>query len=130
MLNLAANAITCFSIRPLQLFSLLGVLATAGTVLLALVYLVSYFCSITVPGLTTLYLLLLANLSVLLLGFGTLGEYIGRIYIETKRRPLYVVSRTINLDEVPPQTGHVFPGPHHQALIPAGGNNEVENRRR
>jgi dolichol-phosphate mannosyltransferase len=130
MLNLAANAITCFSIRPLQLFSLLGVLATTGTVLLAIVYLVSYFCSLTVPGLTTLYLLLLANLSVLLLGFGTLGEYIGRIYIETKRRPLFVVSRTINLDEPTSHITHTFQGPHHQTVISATSSREARIDRR
>jgi hypothetical protein len=45
----------------------------------------------------TTYLLLLANLSVMLLGFGTLGEYVGRIYLETKRRPLYVIEQSINL---------------------------------
>jgi dolichol-phosphate mannosyltransferase len=51
-----------------------------------------------VPGLTTVYLLLLANLAVMLLGFGTIGEYVGRIYIETKKRPLFVIDRTANLD--------------------------------
>jgi dolichol-phosphate mannosyltransferase len=96
--NLAVNAITCFSIRPLQFFSLAGMLALLGTVALTLVYLGSHLFAYTVPGLTTVYLLLLANLAVLLLGFGTLGEYIGRIYMETKRRPLFLVERTINLD--------------------------------
>jgi dolichol-phosphate mannosyltransferase len=96
--NLAVNAITCFSIRPLQFFSLLGMLALLGTVALTFVYLGSHLFAYTVPGLTTVYLLLLGNLAVLLLGFGTLGEYVGRIYMETKRRPLFLVERTINLD--------------------------------
>jgi dolichol-phosphate mannosyltransferase len=98
LLNLALNAITCFSIKPLQLFSLMGALASLGTMLLALVYLGSYLFSYPLPGLTTIYLLLLANLTVLLLGFGAVGEYIGRIYVETKRRPLFLVDRTVNLD--------------------------------
>jgi dolichol-phosphate mannosyltransferase len=102
LLNLAANALTCFSIKPLQLFSLLGCFAFLGTLILALVYLGSYLFAYTVPGLTTIYLLLLANLAVMLLGFGSLGEYIGRIYIETKRRPLFLVERTINLEESTP----------------------------
>lgn len=97
MLNLAANAITCFSIRPLQLFSLGGFATLAITILAALGYLARYFLGATVPGLTTVYLLLLGNLGVMMLGFGTLGEYIGRIYIEAKQRPLFVVERTINL---------------------------------
>jgi dolichol-phosphate mannosyltransferase len=99
LLNLAANAITCFSIKPLQLFSVLGFLALGGTACLAAAYLCSYLFAFTMPGLTTIYLLMLANLAVLLLGFGTLGEYIGRIYIETKQRPLFLIDRTINLDE-------------------------------
>jgi glycosyltransferase involved in cell wall biosynthesis len=102
LLGLAANAVTCFSIRPLQLFSLMGVLALAATLALALVYLGSFLFAVTLPGLTTVYLLLLANLAVLLLGFGALGEYVGRIYIESKRRPLFLIEHAINLDEAPP----------------------------
>jgi dolichol-phosphate mannosyltransferase len=97
MLNLAANAITCFSIKPLQLFSLFGFLTLGATIAAAMVYLASYCFGATVPGLTTIYLLLLANLGVMLVGFGTLGEYVGRIYIETKHRPLYLIERTINV---------------------------------
>jgi glycosyltransferase involved in cell wall biosynthesis len=99
MLNLAANALTCFSIRPLQLFSLMGMGAALVTILMALFTLGSYLFAYTVPGLTTIYLLLMCTLTVLLLGFGALGEYIGRIYVETKRRPLFLIDRTINLPQ-------------------------------
>jgi polyisoprenyl-phosphate glycosyltransferase len=98
LLNLAANAITCFSIRPLQLFSLFGFATLAGTITLAVIYLITWLLGYSLPGLTTVYLLLLANLAVLLLGFGTLGEYIGRIYIEAKGRPMFLVEHTINFD--------------------------------
>ena len=97
MLNLAANAITCFSIKPLQLFSLFGFLTLGATVFLAMTCLARYCFGAAVPGLTTIYLLLLANLGVMLVGFGTVGEYVGRIYIETKHRPLYLIERTINV---------------------------------
>ena len=98
MLNLAANAITCFSIKPLQLFSLFGFHdarrdGRRGAGLIDLL-----FPRHTVPGLTTIYLLLLANLGVMLVGFGTVGEYVGRIYIEAKHRPLFLVERTINVN--------------------------------
>src|SRR5205807_9288531 len=115
LLNLAANAITCFSIKPLQLFSLTGVAAVFGTFCLALVYIGSWLFSYTVPGLTTVYLLMLANLAVMLLGFGAIGEYVGRIYIETKRRPLFLIDRAVNLDAAPraaePQTFLDLPPP-------------------
>jgi dolichol-phosphate mannosyltransferase len=112
LVNLAINAITCFSIKPLQWFSWMGAIASLGTIALALVYLGSYAFAYTLPGLTTVYLLLLAILTVLLLGFGTLGEYVGRIYIESKGRPLFLIERTINLDA--PSTGnpHVAGEPH------------------
>jgi dolichol-phosphate mannosyltransferase len=97
LINIAVNAIVSFSIKPLQLFSALGCLALFATVVLALVYLGMYLFTGTVPGLTTIYLLLLGNLAVSLLGFGAMGEYVGRIYLETKERPLFLVDRTVNM---------------------------------
>jgi dolichol-phosphate mannosyltransferase len=44
-------------------------------------------------------MLLLVNLGVLSLGIGILGEYIAKIYAETKRRPLWLVDYTLNLGE-------------------------------
>jgi dolichol-phosphate mannosyltransferase len=104
MLNLAANAVTCFSIRPLQFFTLAGAAIAGLTGVLALVYLAAFLLGYAIPGLTTVYLLLLAIVAAQLLGFGVLGEYIGRIYVESKRRPLFLVERTINL-EAPPAAG-------------------------
>jgi polyisoprenyl-phosphate glycosyltransferase len=101
LVNLAANAITCFSIKPLQLFSLAGVGALVGVFLMTLFTLGGWLFSYAVPGLTTLYLLMLANLAVMLLGFGAIGEYVGRIYIETKQRPLFLIDRAVNLDAKP-----------------------------
>ncbi len=97
LLNYAVEAITCFSIKPLRLFSIFGLATLALTALLAVYYLARFLFGQSAPGMPTTYLLLLANLGVMLLGFGTLGEYVGRIYLETKRRPLYVIERTINL---------------------------------
>ncbi|HKD35177.1 MAG TPA: glycosyltransferase family 2 protein [Pirellulales bacterium] len=97
LINYAINAITCFSTKPLQLFSIFGLATLAVTAVLAIYYLSRFLLGLSAPGMPTTYLLLLANLSVMLLGFGTLGEYVGRIYLETKRRPLYLIERAINL---------------------------------
>lgn len=93
------NAITTFSIKPLRLFSLFGAGILIFSVIMALVYLGNYLVNkVKVPGFTTTYLLLLLNLGVMSLGFGVLGEYIGNIYNETKRRPLWIVHKTKNIE--------------------------------
>jgi len=102
LLGFVANALTCLSVRPVQLYSLAGGLVLAMTVGLALAHGIGCLLGGGLPGLTGLHLLLLANLGVMLVGFGTLGEYAGRAYFEAKRRPLYLIERTINLDAAVP----------------------------
>jgi dolichol-phosphate mannosyltransferase len=92
------NAVFNFSVKPLRVFSLFGLGVLALTAVLAAVYLVMAFLTHPPPGVTTVLLLLLMNLGVLSLGIGVLGEYIGKIYAESKRRPLYLVDYTLNFD--------------------------------
>jgi dolichol-phosphate mannosyltransferase len=95
------NAVFNFSIKPLRMFSVfgLGVLALVG--LLTVMYLVMSFVTRPPPGLTTVLMLLLMNLGILSLGIGILGEYIAKIYAESKRRPLWLVDYTLNLNTQP-----------------------------
>src|SRR5581483_7865641 len=95
LFDFAANAVTCFPIRPLQMLTLAGAAALAGTVAATIAWLAG------VPGLTAVHLLLLTQIAVTLLGLGVVGEYVGRTYVESKGRPLFLVDRTINLDEAP-----------------------------
>jgi glycosyltransferase involved in cell wall biosynthesis len=92
------NALFNFSIKPLRMFSVLGLGILGLTACLVVLYLVMSFAADPPPGLTTVVLLLLANLGVMALGIGILGEYIAKIYAETKRRPLWIVDYTLNLD--------------------------------
>jgi glycosyltransferase involved in cell wall biosynthesis len=92
------NAVFNFSIKPLRMFSLFGVSVLGLTVLLAVVYLVMSFLTYPPPGVTTVLMLLLANLGVMSLGIGVLGEYIAKIYFESKRRPLFLVDYTLNVE--------------------------------
>lgn len=91
MIAFAIDAITGFSTVPLRLASWLGVafgllgIAALGWVGLA------YYLSGTVQGWTSLAGLILIIGSVQMLMLGIFGEYIGRMYMETKRRPLYVI---------------------------------------
>lgn len=98
LIDFTIRALTSFSIAPLRMFGALGLAVLGFTVVYALATSAMWLLGGAIPGLTTVYLLLLAILGILSLGIGTLGEYIGRIYIETKRRPLWVVADTANLE--------------------------------
>jgi dolichol-phosphate mannosyltransferase len=97
MLRFAIDGITSFSIVPLRAAIWLGVMAglIAGVAAAWAVY--ARFEDRVVPGWTTLMILVGLGSSAQLLMTGILGEYVGRIYEEVKRRPLYIVSREVNL---------------------------------
>ena len=98
MLRFAVDCITSFSTVPLRIAIWLGVIA--GMIALAggvwAIY-VKLFGQGVVPGWTTIMILVSGGSSAQLLMTGILGEYVGRIYEEVKRRPLYVVRDEINL---------------------------------
>ncbi len=91
MISFAVDAITGFSIAPLRLafYLALGAIALAG--LLAVYALVGWWLTDTVPGWTSLLLLFLLFSSVQLACISIVGEYVGRTYMQTKQRPLFVV---------------------------------------
>jgi dolichol-phosphate mannosyltransferase len=97
MFRFAIDGITSFSTVPLRMATWLGLLA--GLVALAGVgwALYSKFFGGVVRGWTTIMILVGLGSSAQLLMTGILGEYVGRIYEEVKRRPLYVVQDAINL---------------------------------
>ena len=98
-LRIAFNGIVGFSIRPLQIASLLGGLIAVGAFLLGLWILVEKLIlqvELT-PGLTWTIVLITFLSGVQLLSLGIMGEYVGRIYEEVKERPMYIVEKTENL---------------------------------
>jgi dolichol-phosphate mannosyltransferase len=95
MVGLAFDALTSFSIVPLRLASYLG-LALGLLSLLMLGYtLGSWALGHVVEGWTSLLTVVLILGSTQLILFGLLGEYVGRLYLETKRRPLFVIDRVL-----------------------------------
>jgi dolichol-phosphate mannosyltransferase len=104
MLKFATDGIMSFSSKPLQLAIGLGVTA-AMMALLGIIYAIGMrvFTSTWVEGWTALMIAVLFIGGVQLLCVGILGEYIGRIYSEIKRRPLYIVQEYIGYtgDEMP-----------------------------
>jgi dolichol-phosphate mannosyltransferase len=97
MLHFAIDGITSFSILPLRIATWLGVMAgmlAVGAGVWA--FYVKVAGDRTVPGWTTIMILVALGSSAQLLMTGILGEYIGRIYEEVKRRPLYIVAQDLN----------------------------------
>jgi glycosyltransferase involved in cell wall biosynthesis len=91
------NAITSFSLRPLRLFTLMGTIMLMVSMIAAVVYAVLWFTVSAPPGITTIIVLLLAAIGINSIGIGLLGEYVGRTYTESKRRPLYLVQEAVNI---------------------------------
>jgi len=97
MIRFALDGITSFSILPLRFSTYLGVaMSTASVGIVVWALLSKYVLQRTVPGWTFIVVLVAIFASVQLLMIGILGEYIGRIYEEVKRRPLYIVADTVN----------------------------------
>jgi Glycosyltransferases involved in cell wall biogenesis len=97
MLNFAIDGITSFSVKPLRWitsFGFLFILISIGVIIYAIY---EYFAGNTIPGWTSLLVSLWFIAGVLLVAIGVVGEYIGKIYKEVKRRPLYFEERRINI---------------------------------
>ena len=99
MISFAWTAATSFSILPLKASTWLGVIVTLvglGEALHAL--LAKIFHWYVVPGWTSLTVLISILGGATLVSIGVLGEYVGKLYEQTKSRPLYLVSQTVNID--------------------------------
>lgn len=95
MLRLAADALTGFSTLPLRLASYAG-FAFAGIGVLLMIYvLASWMAGAVVAGWTSLMATVLIIGSVQLIVVGILGEYIGRLYMQSKARPLFIVDQLL-----------------------------------
>ena len=96
LLNLAVDSILSFSLAPLRLAIWLGFLS-AGSALLGIVYalVVRLLTDVWITGWATLFIAILFFGGVHLLIIGIFGEYLGRIYNEVKRRPLYLVKERL-----------------------------------
>jgi dolichol-phosphate mannosyltransferase len=103
MLRFAIDGITSFSIVPLRMATWLGIFSgLLGLATAAWAFYVKLFLAGIVPGWTTIMILVALGSSAQLLMTGILGEYVGRIYEEIKRRPLYVVAEEVNLAAAAP----------------------------
>jgi hypothetical protein len=91
MVRFAFDALTGFSSAPLKLASQVGIGLSIGSVLLILYIAYAWLSGMSIQGWTSLMLIVVIIGAVQMFVLGLMGEYIGRLYNESKRRPLYIV---------------------------------------
>jgi dolichol-phosphate mannosyltransferase len=106
MLRFSFDAISSFSYFPLQLATVLGFLISALAFIAIPLTVIARLQGIFVPGISSTLVAVLLLGGIQLITLGVVGEYVGRIYDEVKRRPLYIVRDTLNVDrdEVGPRS--------------------------
>ena len=91
MLAFAMDGITSLSIKPIRFITALGVTLFLISIVLLVYYIIGYFAGNTIEGWATLVVSIWGIGGLELLAIGVIGEYIGKIYLETKGRPRYIV---------------------------------------
>lgn len=99
MLKLAQDGIISFSTKPLKIVGFLGIISIIISLCILIYALLSYIFKWgnLVPGWTSLMVAITLFSGVQLLSLWIISEYIGRIYDETKKRPEYIIEKTINI---------------------------------
>ncbi|WP_291651800.1 glycosyltransferase family 2 protein [Clostridium sp.] len=95
MLSFAFEGITSFSVKPIRMVFTIGFLMFFGSVIAMLYFLVTWILGNAVIGWTTIVASIWMIGGIQLLCLGVIGEYIGKIYIETKERPKFIVDKFI-----------------------------------
>src|SRR3569833_3529706 len=113
MARFAFDAVTGFSTAPLRFASHFGLWLVAASVLLLIYIGFAFLTGVTIQGWTSLMLVVVVLGAVQMFVLGMIGEYLGRLYIESKRRPLYLVG-----DVVGPVLGHASLGYNAAELDP------------
>lgn len=111
MLRLAIDAVTGFSTAPLRWASHLGIALTFVSLLLVVYIAVGFFTGSAVQGWTSTMLITVVLGAAQMFVLGMIGEYLGRLYIESKRRPLYLVADIAGRAGGEARLGYVAPQP-------------------
>ena len=98
MVAFALQGITSMSTRPLQCITFLGVFIFVVSVIMLIYSFVRHMIGATIVGWTTLMISMWAIGGLILLCLGIIGEYIGRIYLETKHRPRFIIEQFLDAD--------------------------------
>ena len=99
MIALAVDGITSLSVKPLQLIMSFGIFVAAVSFIGCIWALVTALCGKAVAGWASMTCIICFVSGVQLISLGILGEYVGKIYLETKHRPRYIISERTYLPE-------------------------------
>lgn len=116
MLYLAINAMTSFSVEPLRVASHAGLLLTFVSMLCMVYAFYSWIAGMTVAGWASVIIVMAFLGGVQLLVLGMIGEYLGKLFVESKARPLYIVSEICGPRQGKPKLGYV---PEDALIAPA-----------
>ena len=97
MINFAVDGITSFSVKPIRLILNVGIIIFVISIIMILYALINKIIGNTVSGWTFIVCSIWLIAGVQMMSLGVIGEYIGKIYNETKRRPKYIIE--YNLEE-------------------------------
>lgn len=95
MISFAMNGITSLSIKPIRLISFLGFLLSGISIFMLIYFILLHFYGNTVSGWSTIVVSIWLIGGLQLLSIGIIGEYIGKIYLETKERPRFIIDDII-----------------------------------
>ena len=98
MMNFAIDGITSFSVKPVRMVFMMGVLFLLIALIMLIYVLTAVALGRSVSGWPSLILSVWLVGAFVLIGLGIIGEYVGKIYIEVKNRPRYSIDTTVGLD--------------------------------
>ena len=99
MLSFAMEGITSLSVKPIRFVTTGGILVSLISVVMMIYTLVRYFAGATVQGWSSILISVWLIGGIQMIALGVIGEYIGKIYMETKERPRYIVESFLNKKE-------------------------------
>ena len=94
MIYFAIDGITSTSVRPIRMITMFGLMAVLFSVIYAIYIIIGHFQGGTVQGWTTSVLLICFFGGAQIMCTGIVGEYVGKIYLETKQRPRFIIEKT------------------------------------
>lgn len=99
MLALAADGITSLSVKPIRMITSIGFLISFFSMIGVIWAIAEYLFGVTVSGWASMVCIICFVSGIQLISLGVIGEYIGKIYLETKHRPRYIISEKTGSDE-------------------------------